>query len=70
MANRSRFGFINDIRIGGRVVLALSVATVAFIVCAGMYLIDSRQDSAEMTRIADLARLAPTIGNLVHELQR
>ena len=70
MAKAFRMASTKTMGIGGRIAMALSVAAVAFIVFAGMSLFESWRRSAEMARVADLARLAPTISNLVHELQK
>ena len=70
MALSDRLGFINNIHVGNRVLLALSVPVLAFFVFAGMFLLDTWQRSAEMNRVESLARFAPALSNLVHELQK
>jgi methyl-accepting chemotaxis protein len=70
MATSDRLGFINNIRVGNRVLMALSVPVLAFFVFAGMFLLDTWQRSAEMNNVEALARLAPSMSNMVHELQK
>lgn len=70
MARSGLFNSLNNISVSGRVILALSIPVLAFVVFAGIFVYSNWQRSAEMAEITDLARFAPVISNVVHELQK
>ncbi len=70
MALSDRLGFINNIRVGGRVLMALSVPILAFLVFSGVFMLENWHRSEEMHKVERLAHLAPELSLLVHELQK
>jgi hypothetical protein len=70
MALSDRLGFINNIRVGGRVLIALSVPVLAFFIFAGEFLYENWHRSEEIHKVERLAHVAPELSHLVHELQK
>ena len=70
MARSGLFSSLNNVSVGSRVILALSIPVLAFVVFAAIFVYTNWQRSAEMKQITDLARVAPVISNVVHELQK
>ncbi len=71
MRGRPRmFAFMDNIKIGMRIALALLLPVMGMLVFSGVTVLDRREIAAEMASLRDLGELAPTISALVHEMQK
>ncbi|CUW38831.1 Putative Methyl-accepting chemotaxis protein(Methyl-accepting chemotaxis protein (MCP) signalling domain,501-675) [Magnetospirillum sp. XM-1] len=61
---------LNNFKIAVRLVLALIIPLAAVVVYAGLALSEKARQADEMEQVEELARLAPAISALVHELQK
>ncbi|KIL97066.1 Methyl-accepting chemotaxis protein [Paramagnetospirillum magnetotacticum MS-1] len=61
---------LKNLPIAIRLALALIIPLVAVIVYSGLNLSEKNRQADEMEQVEDLARLAPAISALVHELQK
>ncbi|WP_096703543.1 nitrate- and nitrite sensing domain-containing protein [Magnetospirillum sp. 15-1] len=61
---------LNNLKIAVRLVLALIIPLVAVVVYSGLALSEKNRQADEMEQVEELARLAPAISALVHELQK
>jgi methyl-accepting chemotaxis protein len=61
---------LNNLKIAVRLVLALLLPLAAVVVYSGLTLSDKSRLAGEMEQVEELARLAPAISALVHELQK
>jgi len=64
------FAWFADMKVGARVLAAILLPIIGLVLYAGVSMIDKYTTSAELRRVGDLARLAPTVSALVHELQK
>ncbi|MBB4264985.1 methyl-accepting chemotaxis protein [Roseospira visakhapatnamensis] len=62
--------FFASMRIGPRLLLALSLPLAGLMIFAGLSVFDRVQVASDMGRLSQLAHLAPTVSQVVHELQR
>ena len=62
--------FLKNTQIGARIAMALVLPVVGLLVFSGIVVVDKRQTATEMERLEGLARLAPVISAVVHELQK
>ena len=65
-----KLGSLTNQSIRTRIVLALSIPTIAFIALGVMHLLERRQAAAEMANIEHLTGFAQVISELVHEMQK
>ncbi|MCG8694776.1 MAG: nitrate- and nitrite sensing domain-containing protein [Minwuiales bacterium] len=56
--------------IGRRMLLGLAAPIVGLLIFAGLSMIEKFGDSRELSRVSDLAALAPKVSALVHEMQK
>ncbi len=56
--------------ITGRMLLGLTAPVVGLLIFASLSMIEKLGDSRELSRVADLAALAPKVSALVHEMQK
>ncbi|BAE49658.1 methyl-accepting chemotaxis protein [Paramagnetospirillum magneticum] len=61
---------LKNLRIAVRLALALIIPLVAVIVYSGLALSEKSRQANEMEQVEELARLAPAVSALVHELQK
>ena len=61
---------IRNISVCSRILLALSVPVIVLVAFAGIMLTEDWRQARESDRVRNLAELAPSISNLVHELQK
>src|SRR3954466_3687729 len=61
---------LNNLRISLRIAIACLLPLIAFTVFAGKALLEKRAALSSAESIAVIAEAAPTISNLVHELQK
>ncbi len=61
---------LNNFKIAVRLALALIIPLVAVVVYSGLALSEKNRQADEMEQVEELARLAPAISALVHELQK
>ncbi|EME70029.1 methyl-accepting chemotaxis protein [Paramagnetospirillum caucaseum] len=61
---------LNNLKIAVRLALALIIPLVAVVVYSGLALSEKNRQADEMEQVEELARLAPAISALVHELQK
>ncbi|ARJ67171.1 chemotaxis protein [Magnetospirillum sp. ME-1] len=61
---------LNNFKIAVRLILALIIPLAAVVVYAGLALSEKARQADEMEQVEELARLAPAISALVHELQK
>jgi len=64
------FQFLNNVRIGIRVAVALLIPVAGLVAFSGYITLDRLTTLREMARLQAAARLAPVISVLVHELQK
>ncbi len=64
------FSFFQNIKISLRIALALALPIIGLLIFSGMSVLDKREIVSKMDRLQELADLAPTISNLVHEMQK
>jgi methyl-accepting chemotaxis protein len=64
------FGFMSNVKIGKRIIFALALPVLGLLVISGLSVVEKNQTASEMARLQGLARLAPTISALVHEMQK
>ena len=64
------FAFMENMKIGTRIALALVVPIVGLFLFSGFLVLEKRQIVTVMDDIQELANLAPVISALVHELQK
>ncbi|MBI4969253.1 MAG: nitrate- and nitrite sensing domain-containing protein [Rhodospirillales bacterium] len=64
------FQFLNNVRIGIRVAVALLIPVAGLVAFSGYITLDRLTTLREMARLQTAARLAPVISVLVHELQK
>jgi len=63
-------GFMSNVKIGKRIIFALALPVLGLLVISGLSVVEKNQTASEMARLQELARLAPTISALVHEMQK
>lgn len=61
---------LGNLKIGGRIALALMVPALGLLAFGGMLLIEKRHAATNMADVERLATLAPVISGLVHEMQK
>lgn len=66
----TRTAWLKNLKIGHRIILALMVPIAGVLTLGGMQYYEHDEISIEMGQVLDLAELAPTISELVHELQK
>ena len=64
------FAFLNNLKIGARIAIALLLPIAALLFYAGLELADKRIVAREMAQVQKLADLAPDISAVVHEFQK
>lgn len=63
-------GFFKNTKIGIRILLALALPVAGFLILSVLEIVDKQQQAQKIEHLEELARLAPTISALVHELQK
>jgi len=66
----NRMGFLQNTKIGMRILIALVLPIIGLLFFSGNILIERKNVSAEMDRIKELAELGPVVSSVVHELQK
>lgn len=61
---------MKNLKIRSRIALALLLPILGLIFFSGSLVLEKRQAANEMQALQDMARMAPVISNLVHELQK
>ena len=69
-AKPSRLPGLRNLQIGHRIILALSVPIIGVLALGGLEIRDKLRVSSEMSQVLELATIAPTISELVHEMQK
>ena len=64
------FAFMGNVRIGTRIAFALALPLIGLLIFAGNSVIDKRNTVSELEGIQRLVELAPTVSDLVHEMQK
>lgn len=64
------FAFMENLKIGTRIALALVLPIVGLLIFSGLTVLDKRQFASEIEDVHMLTLLAPEISALVHELQK
>ena len=62
--------FLNDIKTGRRIAIMLLFPVLSFLFFSGYTLLQKQNTYSEMSRVVELAHLAPTVSALVHEMQK
>lgn len=70
MAVTDRMSFLNNIKIGNRIIMALSIPLIAFLVFAGLFVNDARLRSNSIQKVEQLSYVAQQLSNLIHDLQK
>ncbi len=63
-------GFLDNMKIGRRILLALSLPVLGLLVFSGLYVADRFSVASSIGKVHTLAGLAPPVSALVHELQK
>lgn len=63
-------GFFKNTKIGARILVALALPVVGFLLLSVLEIFDKNQYAQKIEQLEELARLALTVSALVHELQR
>ncbi|MDQ7250803.1 bacteriohemerythrin [Dongia sedimenti] len=64
------FGWLENRKIGFRIALSLVLPLVALLVLSGTLVLERHRTAGEMQMMQALTDLAPSVGDLVHELQK
>ncbi len=70
MTFASKLTSLGNLKIGGRIALALAIPALGIIIFGGMLLIEKKRVANDMANVEHLAELAPVVSGLVHELQK
>ena len=63
-------GGLAHVKVGKRILIAMLAPVVGLLLYSGILLLERYQSVQELHRVESLARLAPTVSALVHELQK
>ena len=64
------FAWVGTLKIGTRILMGLFVPVFGMMVFASISMSEKYEASSELQHVRDIAELAPTLSNLVHELQK
>ncbi len=64
------FAFLENIKIGKRVALALVLPVLGMLAFSGFSVFDKYETSAEMGKVMELSEIAAVISAAVHEMQK
>ena len=62
--------WFGDMKVGVRVLMGMLVPVIGLVVYAGVSMVEKYGTSQELERVSALAKLAPTVSALAHELQK
>ena len=69
-ASNSILSVSENIRIGNRLLIAMTLPVLGLLIYAGIVMTDRYAEQRDMQALNELAQLAPTVSALVHELQK
>ena len=64
------FAWFSNLKVGVRVLAAILVPIIGLVAYSGLSMVEKFSASQDLRRVGDLARLAPTVSAMVHELQK